>query len=117
MRIIYLAHPYGGVPANLERAQRWYTWIYRTQKGVVPVADWIITCMALDDRSDADRALGMRGNKAIIAICDEVWLTGGRISSGMQEEADFAAECGVKIVNLVAMGYEPPPINTPVVIA
>jgi hypothetical protein len=95
MRLIYLAHPLGaptpeGVEANKARARRWIRWIYDHlnvgRVRVAVVADWLITCDVLDDFNPDHRSQGMTMNKAIIPVCHEFWMVGGRVSSGMEEE-------------------------------
>jgi hypothetical protein len=122
MRVIYLAHPLGaatkeGVQANIARAKRWIRWIYDNFKDVAVVADWLITCEVLDDHNPEHRAHGMRMNKAVIPRCDEFWMVGGRVSSGMGDELGLVNDIiGTKsdatamrrVFDLTWLGEEPP---------
>jgi hypothetical protein len=113
MRVIYLAHPLGaptpeGVEANKARARRWIRWIYDHFKNVAVVADWLITCDVLDDFKPEHRAHGMNMNRAIIPRCDEFWMVGGRVSTGMANEEGVAMEHSRKIFDLTWLGEEPP---------
>ena len=92
----YIAHPLGAGPdreANRQRASRWVAWA--ASQGVAPVADWT-------------RAKGLAIDCALVARCDELWLVGGRISRGMQVEADAARAAGVMVVDRTDLGEEPP---------
>lgn len=107
-----MAHPVSaqtpeGITANLERAKRWYRWIVKTFN-VSVVADWIVCCEVFDDASLADRSHGLDMDIAQIERCDELWLVGGVISSGMHTEREAAEDFNVRVVNLTWLGLEPP---------
>lgn len=111
MKVIYLAHPAGADTiaehkANLARAKRWFNWAAR--KGVAVIADWIIYCEVWDDRDPAMRALGLDADDAMICKCDEYWMVGGRISSGMDRGRSTAWAEGIEVIDLTSMGEEPP---------
>lgn len=113
MRVIYFAHPLGaptpeGVEANKARARRWIRWIYDNFKDVAVVATWLITCDVLDDFNLEHRAHGMAMNKAILPLCREFWMVGGRISTGMSSEMLTAIEHRLRIFDLTWLGEEPP---------
>ena len=108
-RVIYMAHPFGGDLENLQRARAWYRWIYRTQPGVVPVADWILTIEVLDDGNPEDRELGMWANYEQIRRCHEIWSVGSGASSGRDDEVDFAMTvCRLPHLDLTILGPVPP---------
>lgn len=108
MKIIYLAHPLGAEePArteNIARGLRWYHWLVNTQNAAV-LADWLLTAMTHDETA---RDLGMRLNQALLALADEVWLCGGRVSAGMEAEAVLARSWGIPVMSLLHVGAEPP---------
>lgn len=111
MKVVYVAHPVGaptpeGVAQNLARARRWLRWILRHYE-VAVVADWSY-CELLDDHNPADRAFGLACDEATVKRCDEIWLVGGVVSSGMRHERDTAAMAGVRVVDLTFLGAEPP---------
>jgi hypothetical protein len=51
--------------------------------------------------TEENRVLGLRRNYAVIEKCDELWLVGPRVSSGMRAEADYAERCGVSVFNYI----------------
>jgi hypothetical protein len=113
MRVVYLAHPLGaptkeGVQANIASAKRWIRWVYDNFKDVAVVADWLLTCEVLDDFNPEHRAHGMKMNKAILPLCREFWMVGGRISTGMGAEQLVAEEHGLHVFDLTWLGEEPP---------
>lgn len=94
---------------NLQRARQWYRWIYRTQPGVVPVADWILTIEVLDDNNLEDRKLGMWANFEQIKRCTEIWSVGAGVSSGRDDEVEFALDSvGIPHLDLTYLGVMPP---------
>lgn len=112
MRVIYMAHPVGaatpeGVQANLARAKRWYRWIVK-HFNVSVVADWITCCEVFDDADQKDRDHGLDMDLAAIERCDELFLVGGRISTGMGLERDAAEDFNLRVVDLTFLGEEPP---------
>ena len=114
MRIVYLAHPLGaetkeGVEANKARARRWIRWIYDNFKNVAVLAASFSTVDVLDNFNPAHRAHGMKMNAALIPLCSEFWMVGGRISTGMGAEYGLALEQHTrKVFDLTWLGEEPP---------
>jgi hypothetical protein len=112
MKAVYLAHPLNaptraGIDANRARASRWAAWA-AVIHGVSPVCSWIVLTGQLEE-TDENRARGLACDLAQAERCDEVWLVGGRVSSGMRLEADHAAARGIPVLDLTHMGEEPPP--------
>lgn len=122
MRLVYLAAPVGaptaaGVTENLQRAKRWLRWAYLAHPDVSPIAPWITCCEVLDDANVQHRRRGLECDFAAIERCDELWLVGGRTSSGMELEAKHARKTWrpvwgspIRIVDLTHLGDEPPEI-------
>ncbi len=90
MRVIYLAHAVSGdIQRNLLKAEAWQKWIGLN----FPVAiqsSWITECRIWDDAIAEQREAGMARNFAILERCDELWLCGDRVTSGMELEANHA---------------------------
>lgn len=107
MRVIYMAHPYGGDPEKLARAKRWLRWIEETQPVAVN-ANWILECEVWDDSNPEEREAGLRRNIEHIRRCDEIWAVGGEISRGMKVEIEAASSYGVPLMDLTEAGEEPP---------
>jgi hypothetical protein len=110
-RIVYIAHPLNaptpeGMEQNRRNAARWAAWAALTQN-VSPVCDWVVLSSVL---SEEHRELGLQCDLALIARVDEVWLVGGRVSSGMKIEADHAKLLGIPVRSFLLMGYEAPPL-------
>lgn len=108
--VLYMAHPLGGdVRANVARAMRWLTWLRRTFRDVTIIAPWIAAVLAGEDDNDpAQREAGLVDCDAVIPLLHGFVLVGGRVSSGMAREATTAARADVPVVDLTALGEEPP---------
>lgn len=108
-RIAWMAHPLSGdIAGNLARAERWLKWLLATFPDVDFVADWILYCRVLDDTNPVDRERGLQMDEEMISRCDDYVMVGGRVSSGMERERVMAEESGVRIINLIDLGDEPP---------
>lgn len=116
MRVAYLAHPVGAltqsdVDRNIFRAMRWYRWACNTFPDRAFVANWIVdvevfygTDAGPNYATNIERIRGLRRDDAVIKRCDEVWLVGGEISSGMAR-AKARAKC---LYDFTRLGPEPP---------
>jgi hypothetical protein len=110
MRVVYIAHALAAptraeMDENRARAARWCAWAAR--RGVAPVATWIVLSGELSETQE-NRELGLTVDCATVERCDEIWLVGGRVSSGMKRESEHAALHGVIVIDLTHLGEEPP---------
>jgi len=114
MRIIYVAHPVSGdVVHNLLRAKDTLRGLFTMHPSMHFIAPWITECeIFLDvakahcpnagpDHPDATSYYeALRRCCAVIERCDELWLCGGHITTGMRIEAIHAREHGIEVNNL-----------------
>lgn len=106
MKIAYVAHKYGGDPKNLDRADRWVSWLFRTHFPTYGfVAPWISVCRSIPETPE-NREMGLAFDCQLVAQADEIWLVGGTISDGMRREA----ACAKVVVDLTHLGDEPPAV-------
>lgn len=110
LRVIYVAHPVSGdVRGNVNRALRWLRWLMERTPGAVFVAPWIEALLAgADDSDPVQRERGLRDNLEIIKRCDALVLVGGRVSTGMRIELNYAWLHGHACIDLTHLGAEPP---------
>jgi hypothetical protein len=115
-RMIYVAHPVGGdVENNIRRAKAWVKYLEAGNPWVVFVSQWIIGVENWDDSKPEDRAIGLRRCFAQVERCDELWLIGPRVSSGMLGEAAHARKFDVKVVDFTGEGRDMPPTDPDVI--
>ncbi len=108
MKLIYMAHPFGGDPANLERARRWFAWLCREFPRNAYICNWIIECEIFDDADPEQRAASLARQCEIARRCNAVLLVGGDISPGMMQEARAAGS----VLDLSMIGDEPPEVGS-----
>ncbi len=107
---VYIAHRLNadtreGIEANRARASRWVAWAAR--QGVSPCATWIVLTGQWDE-TEENRALGLKLDCAELATCDEIWLCGDGLSTGMGIESTHGASVGVPSVEKYTDDGEPP---------
>ena len=106
MRLAYLAHPVSpetgeSVESNLADAKRCLKSLAELYPDICFIAPWIVECQIWDDCDPEHRSSGLKRCHVVIARCDELWMCGPRISSGMAGELAVAREHGLRIVQLV----------------
>lgn len=119
--VVYLAHPLGGeVDANAARARRWLRWLMDREPDVAFCCPWLpFVDVGYPDEKRGPGAIDpdsmpeyrnrcLRDDIAIARLCGGIVLVGGRVSPGMQQEADAVRESGGFVIDLTMLGDEPP---------
>lgn len=98
-KIVYIAHPVGGDVENNIKLVLSIVRQLSIENEVIPFAPYIVDVQSLDDSKPEQRAIGFEHNKQLFhsGIIDYVWLYGGRISSGMQTEIEWANSLGIPV--------------------
>ncbi len=105
--VVYVAHPYGGDPANLARARRWVRWLNREFfPRYAFIAPWIDVCDGVPE-TPWNRTAGIAFASREVAKADELWMVGGRVSDGMKDEAEAARFAQLPVRSFVCLGHEP----------
>ena len=101
MKLVFVSSPYAGdIKANGKRAQRYCRFAYT--QGVVPIAPHLLYPQFLDDNDPAQREAGLRMGHRVLKACDELWLCGSRISTGMAMELKEAQKLGISVREISA---------------
>ena len=96
MKLIYVASPYAGdVEKNITFAKR--ACRYVMEQGHAFFAPHLLYPQILDDTDPEERKAGMKFGLRILEICDELWVCGDRISTGMEAEIELAKQFGIPI--------------------
>ena len=103
MRLIYMAHEYGGKAENLQAARRWLRLCNEAAayEGDVVIAHWIAACEVFPESDAETRERQLQADEELARRCEETWLVGPRISRGMQREADAATRAGRLVISLI----------------
>ena len=92
--IVFISSPYAGdIEKNTEAARRYCR--YAVEQGHTPIAPHLLYPQFLDEKSEAERALGLQMGLQLLNLCDEVWAFAGkehRLSPGMAAEIAYAEE-------------------------
>ena len=95
-RLVYIASPYvGDVERNVAFTKE--ACRYAAAQGCTPVAVHLLYPQFLDDRVPQEREAGLRMGRRVLAVCDEFWLCGERMSAGMRAEKAEAERLGIPI--------------------
>jgi hypothetical protein len=95
MKLIYVAHQFGGNPTNLDRAEAWVAWLC-SRFDALFWAPWIPLCRHWPDSGDT-RKRGLELDLLAIERSDGIITVGGQMSPGMYIERDHAAAHGVSL--------------------
>ena len=113
-KLIYIASPYAGdIETNVVAARRYSRFAvekgyipiafakkacrYAIHQGHTPIAVHLLYPQMLDDAEPTEREIGLRLGHRVLEVCDELWLCGGRVSSGMAREIEEAQRLGIPI--------------------
>lgn len=101
-KIVYIAHPISGdIEANLKDLRRILRDINLHSPEIIPLAPYYGDCVALDDSVPVERRKGIDNSIYLLdtGIFDELWLTGDKISPGMEYEITHFKLQGKSIKN------------------
>lgn len=93
---VYVVSPYAGdVAKNTSAAVRYCRYVI--DAGMVPVASHLLYPQILNDRNPDERELGLACGLSLMALCDEVWVFGRNVSSGMAREITEARKLEIPL--------------------
>jgi hypothetical protein len=101
--LCYMAHPLGPDgptrEANRAAASAMLAQLQEANPERVFIASWI-TLSGQWPETDHYRKLGLQGDLDSLEHCQEIWLTGPKISDGMRKELDHAVSLGLRVVDI-----------------
>ena len=94
--LVYICSPYAGdVQENLCRARQFSR--FAVFRNVIPVTPHLLYPQFLQDAEPSEREIGTECATALLALCDELWVFGDRISKGMAAEIEYAKEAYIPV--------------------
>lgn len=100
-KLVYIASPYAGdVLKNIEFAKT--ACRYAMEQNCTPVAVHLLYPQFLDDNDPVQRSAGLCMGHRVLLACDELWVCGERISSGMAAEITEAEKLGIPVREISA---------------
>lgn len=101
MKVVYIAHPIGGVVAENKKAvYKILREVSDSNPNIVPFAPYLVDIEYLDDEIPEERSRGLANSCALLrsGVVNEMWLYGDVVSDGMVVEMRVAIDCGIPIV-------------------
>lgn len=99
-KIVYIAHPISGDAfVNCKKVIKIVEAINRKKPNIQPFAPYIVDLLALDNKKEEDKKIGMENNFELLqrGFIDELWVFGDKISKGMKQEIDIAEENNIPV--------------------
>ena len=99
MKMVYICSPYAGdIEKNIRFAKA--ACHHAMEQDCAPVAVHLLYPQFLNDAVPSEREVGIQMGLRILASCEELWICGERISSGMSCEIAEAKRLGIPIQKL-----------------
>jgi hypothetical protein len=97
MKLIYIAHPYGGNPENANAAEEWCAKLSKVFNAVF-FAPWISLVRHWEDSGET-RERGLMLDLEAVKRADEIWFITNtwKLSSGQKQEEECALKHNIKI--------------------
>jgi hypothetical protein len=93
--IVFVSSPLkGAVKANRKKAKEYCEQVF--ERGHFPIAPHVILDF-LSDNNTEERERGIQAGLEVLAICDEVWVFGDKISDGMKAEIEAAERLRIPV--------------------
>ena len=93
---VFICSPYAGdVTLNIEKAKRYLR--FAVDEGAIPFAPHLLYPQVLKDENPVERELGLFFGIVWLGKCDEMWVFGSTISTGMAKEIAKARKRGIPI--------------------
>lgn len=94
--LVYIASPYAGdTERNTERARGYCR--FALGKGCIPLAPHLLYPQFMDDDDRQSRELGLSFALVLLGKCEELWVFGEHLSSGMEHEIAKARKRGIPV--------------------
>lgn len=113
--LVYICSPFSGdVEANTENARRYSR--FAVDSGAIPIAPHLLLPQYMNE--DTERDLAMLMDKVLLDKCQQIWVFGSKITTGMAVEIRRASKRRIKIRRFtenceeVTNVYEPRAIQT-----
>ena len=93
---VFICSPFAGdVELNTKKAVEYTK--FAVEQGVIPFAPHLLYPQVLDDSNHEERELGIFFGMVWLSKCEEIWVFGDTISSGMEREIARAEKRGLII--------------------
>lgn len=94
--LVYICSPFAGdVEGNTEKARRYSRFAVR--QACIPLAPHLLFPQFMDDSVPAERSIALFMGMVLLGKCEQVWVFGRTISTGMAAEIEKAEKKNIPI--------------------
>ena len=94
--LVYICSPFSGdTEYNSNQARKYSRFAY--EQNTIPVTPHLLYPQFMDDENPKERADAMHFNYVLLGKCNELWVFGDTVSSGMKAEIERAKRKHMKI--------------------
>lgn len=94
--LVYICSPFAGdVEANTEKARRYSRFAVR--QACIPLAPHLLFPQFMDDSVPAERSIALFMGMVLLGKCEQMWVFGRTISTGMAAEIEKAEKKNIPI--------------------
>lgn len=94
--LVYICSPYAGdTVENVKNARRYSRFAF--EQNTIPIAAHLLFPQFMNDENPMEREAAIHFNYVLLGKCDELWVFGNTISSGMAHEIEVAKKRRQKI--------------------
>ncbi len=95
--LVYICSPFAGdIQLNQQKARKYSR--FALEESAIPLTPHLLYPQFMDDNDPAERWLARHKiNYVLVGKCDELWVFGSAISSGMEHEISVAKKRRMKI--------------------
>ena len=87
--LVYICSPFAGdTEGNMQKARQYSR--FAVKNGAIPLAPHLLFPQFLDDGKPAERAIGMFMGMVLLGKCEQLWVFGKTVSTGMAAEIEKA---------------------------
>ncbi|MBZ4669575.1 MAG: hypothetical protein JG775_2730 [Defluviitaleaceae bacterium] len=95
-KIVFICSPFAGdIEGNTERARRYGR--FAVTKNVIPIIPHLMYPQFLCEDDPEERKLGLAMGLVLLSKCQELWVFGGKVTSGMAVEIEKAKSINMPI--------------------
>ena len=87
--LVYICSPFAGDVENNVNMARVYS-RFAVRNACIPIAPHLLFPQFMDDSIPAERAIGIFMGMVLLGKCEQLWVFGGAISTGMAAEIEKA---------------------------
>ena len=98
MSLVFIAYAFQNNPNNIEKTKQYCLLAIKNKH--VPFSPALHYPRFLNDFDIKERITGINCGLEILKRCDELWVCGDEVTSGVQQEIDLAKLYGIRMIRI-----------------